>query len=163
MQLPDISSESLAKFFHADVYGFPLFSLLMFAAAGACGGAILWKRGMGVQKSIVASTASGLQSAAEYADDDGRHTLGDPAEEIERPPRLDGDVDLETRLIDALAQAPWRVKEGSEIALAKNESTKKWGIATDKITFVLSGNEKETVTQPTEPEPPLPEAQEESE
>ena len=162
MQLPDLSAESLTKLFHADVYGFPLFSLLMFAAAGACGGAILWRRGMRVQKSIVASSVSGLQTAAEYAGGDGKYTLGDLAEENEPPPRLDGDADLETRLIDALAQAPWRVKEGSEIALAKNESTKKWGIATNKITFVLSGNE-ETATLPAEPEPPLPEAQEEAE
>jgi len=158
MQLPAVDYDSLLKLFHTDVYGFPLFSLLMFATAGAFVGGWYWRRGTKVETKIVASNkATHVQTAEEYASQDIAED-----EELESPPRLNGGSDLEDRLISALAQAPWRVKEGSEIALAKNESNK-WGIATNKITFVLGGNEEAVQIQPPEPTPPNPEVTEETE
>lgn len=155
MQLPDVSYDSLLKFFHADVYGFPLFSLIMFAAAGAFIGGWYWRRGTTVETKIVPSNnASHIQTAEEYASSSG-------SEEPSIPPKLDGSADLEDRLIGALAQAPWRVKEGSEIALAKKDD--KWGIATDKITFVLGGDQRHAALPPQEPAPPNPELEKETE
>ena len=157
MQLPVVSYDSLLKLFHQDVYGLPLFSLLMFAGAGAFVGGWYWRRGTKMETKIVPSTkAAHIPSAEEFAEES---PIGKNEPQI--PPRLNGGTDLEDRLIDALAQAPWRVKEGSEIALAKNRN--KWGIATNKITFVLGrdGGEEAMVT-PAEPNPPDPDAPEET-
>ena len=162
MQLPVVSYDSLLKLFHQDVYGLPLFSLLMFAGTGAFMGGWYWKRGTKVETKIVPSSkAAHIQPAEEFASG----TPGVPSIHEEAPPlglNGDGDSDLlEDRLITALARAPWKVKEGSEIALAKNEVNKKWGIATNKITFVLERDGEEArPTIPAEPIPPDPDAEE---
>ena len=161
MQLPDVSYDSLMKLFHQDVFGLHLFSLLMFAAAGAWLGGWYWRRGTKVETKIVPSSrAAHIQTAKDFAG--GTPSVPESELEDPLPPRLDGGSDLEDRLINALAQAPWKVKEGSEIALAKNDG--KWGIATNRIAFVLGrdGGEESVAHPPPEPAPPNPDAEEEA-
>ena len=159
--LADIS-DLLTKVLGSSIGPIPFFA---FPALALGIGVAVWFLKANVKKEVTIdpSKGSSLMTAEEWlkrqnhSEDESSGTQpSQPTEDA------NGKADLEERLIGALAQAPWKVKEGSEIALAKNESTSKWGIATNKITFVLGGNE-EIAPQPTEPEPPLPEAQEQSE
>lgn len=163
MQLPDVSYDSLMKLFHTDVYGFPLFSLLMFAGAGAFLGGWYWKLGMKVEKRIAASNSSGLPSAAEFAETTPAQGERPNAEdEAPRPqPRFDGHSDLEGRLIDALitAVSHAQVNSGRLSLVIDPTAEKTISLAKSTIDFDLAPPKNITPPQanpPAEPEPPVP-------
>ena len=113
-----------------------------------------WKRGVRKEVKLRETKTSKLPSAGDYL---GKGDAGttetesvEAPEDTPTPPSISEDgEDLEGKLINALARAPWMVRAGSELALSK-DAQKKWTIETEKIVFVLPSQGE---PQPVEPSP----------
>ena len=131
-----------------------------------------WKSGLRKEVKLRETKTSKMPNADKYlgtgdGELDAERVGVEPPEEKASPTPQgiseDGE-DLEGRLVNALAQAPWTVKAGSELALSK-DAEKRWRIATEKIVFVLpsqggSGTDKLATTPVPIPKentmPPIP-------
>ena len=113
-----------------------------------------WKSGVRKEVKLRETRTSEMPNASDHLGNGEREST-EELEDVPPPPTIpneDGE-DLEGRLVNAVARAPWMVKAGSELALSK-DGRKKWTIETEKIVFVLPSQGVSQSVEPSTSPPP---------